>query len=85
MKAGAVSQSKLSFAQNKPSSNAPDAVAVPETRYAIANKSDMKLHSPGLVAGSYTEAKQQYEELINKNPAIKDQVQILSHYELNMN
>jgi len=85
LKASAASQSKLSFANNKISSNAPESVEVPKEQFAIANMSDMKLHSPALVAGSYTEAKQQYEELINKYPEKKDQVQILSHYELNMN
>jgi hypothetical protein len=85
LKASAVSQSKLSYTKNKISSNAPDSVTVPKDQFAIANVSDMKLYNADLIAGSYTEAKQQYEELISKNPALKDQVQILSNFELNMN
>jgi len=38
-----------------------------------------------MVSGSYTEAKQKYDTLIQTHPEMKGQVQILSHFELNMN
>ena len=84
-KTASVSKSKLSFVNNKISANAPASVAVLEENFAIANTSDMKLHSHELVTGNYTAAKQLYNELIKNNPGLKDQVQIVSHYELNPN
>ena len=85
LKAGAVSRSGLSHANNRISANAPDAVLLPPSQFAVANVSDMKLHSAELVAGSYIEAKQLFRELIDKKPELRDDVQILSFHELNMN
>ena len=74
-KAAAVSNSSLSHVNNRVSLNAPEPVAIQPEQFAIANLSDMKLHSNELVAGSYTEALQFYNELVKKQPALKDQVQ----------
>jgi hypothetical protein len=84
-KASAVSNSSLSHVKNRISLNAPEAVAIEAEQFVIANLSDMKLHDNKMVAGSYTEALQFYNELVKKQPAIKDQVQIVSNYELNTN
>ena len=84
-KAAAVSNSSLSHLKNRISLNAPEAVAIEPEQFVIANLSDMKLHSNELVAGSYTEAVQFYNELVKKQPALKDQLQIVSNYELNPN
>ena len=46
----------LSHHNNRVSVNAPEKITVKEEHYVIANISDMKLHSSGLVAASYTEA-----------------------------
>ena len=81
-KAAAVSNSALSHINNRVSLNAPEPVAIQPEQFAIANLSDMKLHSKELVTGSYTEALQFYNELVRKQPALKDQVQIVSDYEL---
>jgi len=85
LKGSAASSSKLSFTKNKVSANAPDKVIVQPGQYAVANVSDMKLYQSDMVSGSYTEAKQQYDTLIKTHPELKDQVQILSHFEINMN
>jgi hypothetical protein len=85
VKGGAVAKSSLSYANNRNSVNGPEAVGVTTEQFALANKSDMKLHSSELMAGSYTEAVQMYNNLVKKNPALKDEVQVVSHYELNLN
>ncbi|HEX5168665.1 MAG TPA: hypothetical protein VFW11_05795, partial [Cyclobacteriaceae bacterium] len=77
------SQSSLSHQNNRVSMNAPHKINVKEEQYVIANISDMKLHSPELVAASFTEALQQYNQLIARQPTLKDEIQVLSEYELN--
>lgn len=84
-KASAASQSPLSFLNNRDSINAPQQIAIQEEQYVIANISDMKQYSSAPAAGSYTEAMQHYNELIRGKPELKDQLQVLSLYELNTN
>jgi hypothetical protein len=83
-KSAAVSQSLLSHHNNRVSINAPEKITVKEEQYVIANISDMKLHSSELVAASYTEALQHYHQLIVRQPELKNKVQVLSEYELNL-
>ncbi|HTE29599.1 MAG TPA: DUF6603 domain-containing protein [Chryseolinea sp.] len=83
-KSSAVSQSPMSHHNNRVSINAPEKITVREEQYVIANISDMKLHSSELVAASYTEALQYYHQLIARQPELKDKVQVLSDYELNL-
>ncbi|MDE3249928.1 MAG: hypothetical protein KGO82_14790, partial [Bacteroidota bacterium] len=85
LKGSAASQSKLSFTRNRVSANAPDKVVVLPGQYAVANISDMKLYSSASVAGSYMEAKQQHDALVAIHPELDGKLQVLSHYELNMN
>lgn len=85
LKGNAVAQSNLSHATNRRSANAPQEVAVKKEEYVIANKSDMKMYSDNLVAGSYSEAMEMYSDLLVKQPALKNKIQILSQYERNMN
>jgi hypothetical protein len=80
-KAGAVSKSSLSYLNNRVSSNSPQAVHVKPLQYGIASVSDMQLHSPELVAGSYAEAASMYQQLIERQPQLKNQLQILSNHE----
>lgn len=82
-RAGAVAQSPLSHARNRVSVNAPEGVAVATPQFGIANVEDMRLAGPGMLAGSYTEASEKYSALISRRPELKDQVQILSHHEIN--
>jgi hypothetical protein len=84
-KGSAVAKSSLSYQNNRISSNAPEAIAVTPEQYVIANISNMELHSPELVAASYTEAAELYRGLVAQKPELQGQVQILSHYELNTN
>jgi hypothetical protein len=85
IKAGPASNASLSYANNRVSVNAPEAVMVAEEQFVIAHTSDMKLYSPAMVAGSYTEAMQFYHELVQQQPELHDRVQILSQHELNLN
>ncbi len=82
-KASAAAVSTLSYARNRISANAPDAVTMQPPQYGVANVSDMRLAGPDLLASSYTEASQKYKALIARRPELKDQVQILAHHELN--
>lgn len=84
-KGGAVSRSSLSHINNRISMNAPEKVRVQEEQFAVANISDMKLHSNQMLTGSYTEALQFYNDLTRGKPELKEQVQIVSQYELNTN
>lgn len=85
LRASAVSNSSLSFATNRKSVNAPEEVIVNKDEFVIANKSDMKIYDDGMVAGSYSEATEMYATLVAQQPELKNKVQILSQYELNMN
>lgn len=84
-KAGAVANSPLSYARNRISANAPQAVAVETPQYGVANVEDMTLTAPGLLASSFTEASQKYNALISQRPELKDKVQILAHHEIRGN
>ena len=82
-RAGAVAQSPLSYARNRVSVNAPEAIAVATPRFGIANVEDMRLAGPDMLAGSFTEASAKYNALISRRPELRDQVQILAHHEIN--
>lgn len=84
-KAGAVAKSNLSFVTNRVSANAPEKVSMANEKFAVANKSDMKLHKNGMQAGSYSEAVQMLNQLVKEQPGLKDQVQVVSNFELNPN
>jgi hypothetical protein len=81
-KGGAVSRASLSHLNNRVSSNAPEAVDIKPQRYGIANLNDLQLHSPELIADSYSEAASMYQQLIERQPELKDSIQILSSYEI---
>ena len=84
-KTSAVSRSGLSFQRNRTSANAPDRVAIPAERFVIANVNNLEPHAPGLVAESYTEANEMYNQLVAQHPDLKNEVQILSEFELQAN
>jgi hypothetical protein len=85
LRASAVANSSLSFATNRISVNSPQEVIVNKDEFVIANKNDMKIYDDNMVASSYSEAVEMYATLVAKQPELKNKVQILSHYELNMN
>jgi hypothetical protein len=80
-KASAVSKSSLSHLNNRVSSNAPKAVHVKPLQYGIASVRDLQLHNPQMVAESYAEAASMYQQLIERQPELKDRLQILSSHE----
>jgi hypothetical protein len=65
--------------------NAPQQVSIDKEQYTLANISDMKQFGSSPATGTYTEVLQQYNNLVTINPHLKDQVQILSTYEVNLN
>ncbi|CAN5158295.1 hypothetical protein BH23BAC1_BH23BAC1_26930 [soil metagenome] len=83
LKSSAVSKSSLSYQVNKISTTAPLAVKVKQDKYAIANVSDLKMFKAGLLAESQAEAFQLYQQLIIENPALKNEIQVVSQFELN--
>ena len=84
-KSAAASQAVLSHQNNRVSVNAPAKIVLKEEQYVIANVSDMKLYDEVITAASYTEALQHYNNLIIEKPELKDQLQVLADYELNIN
>lgn len=84
-KAGSSASSKLSVISNRASVNAPEKVNTQEDRYAIASTGDMTLYRTNIVAKSYTEALDHYNRIIENEPALADQIQIVADYELNTN
>jgi hypothetical protein len=82
VKASAIAKSALSFEAVRPSAVGAQEVKVEMPRYAVVNVSDMQLHQADLWADSETEAYDRYQDLIAKNPGLKDQIQVVSHYEM---
>jgi len=84
VKGSAVRQSSLALQQSRLSLNAPPQAVLPEETYAIASTIDMKSHVAD-VFSTQAEAYQRQQELISQNPNLAGQVQVVSHFELNMN
>ncbi|HYR91491.1 MAG TPA: DUF6603 domain-containing protein [Terriglobia bacterium] len=89
VKGSAVRQSTLSNQQNRISLNAPPPVELPEETFAIVNAADLTAHAKTATGAVFfatqAEAYQQQHELINQNPALAGQIQVVSHFELNPN
>lgn len=87
VKGSAVRKSALSLQQTRPSMNGPAQVVLPEEGFALANVSDLKSHLNGeggaVVFKTQAEAYQRQQQLIQQNPALAGQVQVVSHFELN--
>ena len=89
VKGSAARQSALSYQQNRPSLNAPLTVALPAETFTIASSEDLRSHvmdgaGPVLFA-TEAEAYQRQQELIAENPSLSGSIQVVSHYELNLN
>jgi len=89
VKSSSPRQSVLSYQQNRVSLNAPLTVALPKDSFAIASSDDLRSHvsnaqGPVLFA-TEAEAYQRQQELIAENPALAGNIQVVSHYELNLN
>jgi uncharacterized protein DUF6603 len=89
VKGSAVRQSVLSLQQNRISLNAPAQVVLRQESFAIANAADLKSHVQSVDGpvffATQAEAYQRHQELINENPALAGQIQVVSHFELNQN
>jgi hypothetical protein len=87
VKGSAVRQSVLSRQQNRVSLNAPAQVVLPPESFVIANTADLKLHGQGgdgpLIFATQAEAYQRHQELLQQNPNLVGQIQVVSHFELN--
>jgi hypothetical protein len=89
VKGSAVRKSGLAQQQTRVSLNAPPQVGLPQEAFAVAKAADLKSQltttaGPVLFA-SQAEAYQQQQELIAQNPALAGQLQVVSHFELNVN
>jgi hypothetical protein len=89
VKGSAVRQSGLAKQQTRVSLNAPPQVGLPQETFAVANAADLRSQlttSAGPVFfATQAEAYQQQQELIAQNPALAGQLQVVSHFELNVN
>jgi Family of unknown function (DUF6603) len=87
IKGSAVRQSVLSHQRSRISLNAPAQVVLPPESFVIANTADLKLHGPGaggpLIFATQAEAYQRHQELLQQNPDLAGQIQVVSHFELN--
>lgn len=88
VKGSAVRQSGLARQQQRVSLNAPLQVGLPQETFAVANAADLKAHvttagGPMLFA-TEAEAYQRQQELVALNPALAGQLQVVSHFELNL-
>jgi hypothetical protein len=87
VKGSAVRQSALSRQQNRVSLNAPAQVVLPPESFVIANTADLKPHGQAadgpLIFATQAEAYQRHQELLQQNPNLAGQIQVVSHFELN--
>jgi hypothetical protein len=79
---GAISKNANSVGR-KIANNAPAKVDVTTSQYMVVNVSDMQLHAEGMTAGSEAEAYYMQEDLIRKNPSLKNKIQVVSQFEMN--
>jgi len=79
---GAIATSELSFARNRKSSLAPEAVAVSQEPFAIVNSGDLKLFDDLSLLGNEREAVARLNVLIETNPNLHGSLQVVPAFEL---
>ena len=79
---GAIAQSELSFARNRKSSLAPEAVAVAQEPFAIVNSGDLKLFDELSLLGNERAAAARLNALIEANPTLRGTLQVVPAFEL---
>ena len=79
---GAISQSPLSFARNRKSSLAPEAVAVEQEQFAIVNTGDLTLFDDLSVMGNERAAAARLNTLVEQNPRLRGALQVVPAFEL---
>jgi hypothetical protein len=79
---GAISTSELSFARNRKSSLAPEAVVVTQERFAIVNTGDLTLFDELSLLGSERAAAARLNTLLETNPSLRGTLQVVPAFEL---
>lgn len=79
---GATSRSELSFARNRKSSLAPEAVAVGQEPFAIVNAGDLRLFDELSLLGNERAAAARLNALIETNPSLRGTLQVVPAFEL---
>jgi hypothetical protein len=79
---GAIATSDLSFARNRKSSLAPEAVAVSQESFAIVNSSDLKRFDDLSVLANESEAVARLNALMEANPNLRGMLQVVPAFEL---
>jgi hypothetical protein len=85
LRAGAAYVSPLSVAATRVSKNLPDSVHKQTDGYVVATTNDMKAYAGGVALGSYAEAQDRLDRLLEHNPALEGELQIVADYEVNRN
>ena len=89
VKGSAVRQSSLSKQQTRVSMNAPPPAELPKEAFTIASTSDLTPHLKDSNAvvffGTQAEAYQRQKELLASDPNLLGTIQVVSHFELNLN
>lgn len=81
VKGNAITKNTYSYTK-KVATNAPAKVSTPASQYKVVNTSDLSLHSAAAVAISETEAYALHDQIIRKNPALKNKIQVVTQFEL---
>jgi hypothetical protein len=79
---GAIAQSELSFARNRKSLLAPEAVTVVQESFAIVNTGDLNLFSESSVFINEQAAASRLNQMIQANPALRGTLQVVPAFEL---
>ena len=79
---GAIAQSELSFARNRKSSLAPEAVLVTQESFAIVNTGDLQLFDEFSLLGSQHAATARLNQLLETNPSLRGTLQLVPAFEL---
>jgi hypothetical protein len=79
---GAISASPLSFARNRKSSLAPEAVAVTQEPFAIVHTGDLQLFDASSVLDSEQAAAARLNQLLEQNPNLRGALQVVPAFEL---
>lgn len=81
-RSGAISKSELSFARNRKSVLAPEAVAVSQESFAIVNTGDLQLFDEVSLLVNERAAAARLNALIEANPTLRGTLQIVPAFEL---
>jgi hypothetical protein len=78
---GAIAQSELSFARQRKSSLAPEAVVVSQEQFAIVNSGNLRLFDEFSLLNSEHAAVARVDELVQADPTLRGTLQIVPAFE----